>query len=270
MRPATRPGGCVGATPRPPTRPRGAVAIIVAACLLHCVGTSVASCSPPKPLPTPTAAEWQSHHLGVLLSKCALQNNCNGHGLCNPNTRACSCFHGWGSATDLTLTPAAMSPDCSKRVCPSGKAWFDVPTSATNGHAFAECSNAGVCDRDTGKCTCLPNYTGAACDRSKCPNDCSGHGRCVALSQLKSETRVAPVGPALAVSYGGDECATTWDQDSIYVCVCDTRWEVGLGNLQVQEPEYFGPDCSKRHCPSGDNIMTPAAINVESSGRGKT
>lgn len=119
----------------------------------------------------------------------------------------------------------------------------------------------------------------------KCPNDCSGHGRCVALPNLKSETRMAPVGPALAVSYGGDEvsrrsspppgsvllrsyllplpllqgallptpipvpllqCATTWDQDSIYACVCDTRWEVGLGNLQVQEPEYFGPDCSKR------------------------
>eukprot|EP00968_Pinguiococcus_pyrenoidosus_P018690 scaffold1954_cov268-Pinguiococcus_pyrenoidosus.AAC.127 len=28
--------------------------------------------------------------------------------------------------------------------------------------------------------------------------------------------------------------------------------------LVPQEPEWFGPDCSLRHCPSGDDPMTEA------------
>ena len=42
----------------------------------------------------------------------------------------------------------------------------------------------------------------------------------------------------------------------IYGCVCDSSWEVGLGAGQTQEPEWFGPDCSLRHCPSGDDPTT--------------
>ena len=41
-----------------------------------------------------------------------------------------------------------------------------------------ECSDAGICDRDTGACTCFDGYDGSACQRSACPNDCSGHGQC--------------------------------------------------------------------------------------------
>lgn len=42
----------------------------------------------------------------------------------------------------------------------------------------------------------------------------------------------------------------------IYGCVCDSAWEVGLEAGQTQEPEWFGPDCSLRHCPSGDDPVT--------------
>lgn len=42
----------------------------------------------------------------------------------------------------------------------------------------------------------------------------------------------------------------------IYGCVCDSSWTVGLGYGETQEPEWFGPDCSLRHCPSGDNPQT--------------
>lgn len=41
-----------------------------------------------------------------------------------------------------------------------------------------ECSDAGLCDRDTGECRCFDGYDGSACQRSACPNDCSGHGQC--------------------------------------------------------------------------------------------
>ena len=33
-------------------------------------------------------------------------------------------------------------------------------------------------------------------------------------------------------------------------------WDVGLGSGETQEPEWFGPDCSLRHCPSGDDPET--------------
>ena len=31
---------------------------------------------------------------------------------------------------------------------------------------------------------------------------------------------------------------------------------MGLGPGQSQEPEWFGPSCSLRHCPSGDDPYT--------------
>lgn len=33
-------------------------------------------------------------------------------------------------------------------------------------------------------------------------------------------------------------------------------WSVGLNKGERQESEWFGPDCSLRHCPSADNPRT--------------
>lgn len=67
----------------------------------------------------------------------------------------------------------------------------------------------------------------------------------------------------------GEDDSVTWDEEMIYGCVCDSAWEVGLGAGQTQEPEWFGPDCSLRHCPSGDDPSTDAdetdCFNVTSS-----
>lgn len=38
----------------------------------------------------------------------------------------------------------------------------------------------------------------------------------------------------------------TWDEDKVYGCVCDSSWSVGLREEETQEPEWFGPDCSRR------------------------
>ena len=93
---------------------------------------------------------------------CSMLNNCNGHGTCVDATSTCSCFEGWGAERDITFYHA---PDCSARTCPSGRAWADVPTSSTNAHAYAECSNRGSCDRKTGTCNCFDGFTGPACNR---------------------------------------------------------------------------------------------------------
>ena len=34
---------------------------------------------------------------------------------------------------------------------------------------LVECSNMGICDRDTGNCKCYPPFTGSACNLSKYP-----------------------------------------------------------------------------------------------------
>lgn len=70
------------------------------------------------------------------------------------------------------------------------------------------------------------------------------------------EPNAAPFGGSY--SYGGNEPTTTWDENKIFGCVCDSAWEVGYGSGQYQQTQWFGPDCSLKHCPSGDDPRTDA------------
>lgn len=207
---------------------------------------------------------------------CAALGNCNSHGSCVATNLTCTCYDGWGSDSDVSVYKAA---DCSKRICPADLAWTDVPTAATTAHATAECSNAGICNRNTGKCECFDGFEGDACQRMSCPNDCSGHGKCVSLSVMASEANAFPTG--ISTSYGSDATnpTTTWDAERIYGCVCDSSWSVGWYNGETQVTEWFGPDCSLKRCPSGDDPMTTTvdetdcenkADNGASFGTGRT
>jgi hypothetical protein len=54
---------------------------------------------------------------------------CNGKGYCN-STGGCECFPGYHGVS------------CAEMVCPSGVAWFDLPSANNVAHAsFTECSN---------------------------------------------------------------------------------------------------------------------------------
>mmetsp|Transcript_26866 Transcript_26866/g.56128 ORF Transcript_26866/g.56128 Transcript_26866/m.56128 type:complete len:267 (-) Transcript_26866:37-837(-) len=189
----------------------------------------------------------------VVSQGCGMLNNCNGHGTCTVSTGKCSCYEGWGADTDKAYYKA---PDCSKRTCPSGRAWGDVPTTTSNAHALAECSNMGLCDRTSGACNCFDGFAGDACQRMKCPNDCSGHGQCISVKRMASLGNALPLGNT--TTYTGFETSHTWDEDMVYGCVCDSSWTVGIGDGQTQEPEWFGADCSLRRCPSGDDPRTAA------------
>jgi len=191
-------------------------------------------------------------HFGAWAGDCVDQNYCNGHGTCLEASSSCECFDGWGSAKEVAVY---KSHDCSLRTCPSGRAWFDLPSAANQAHALAECSGKGECDRKEGSCECFPGFTGDACQRRDCPNDCSGHGRCVSMKRLATLANALPLSPV--TTYSGSEDAERWDQNKIFGCVCDSSWPVGLGPGQRQEPEWFGPDCSLRHCPSADDPVTP-------------
>eukprot|EP01041_Mallomonas_annulata_P009196 gene9196-19063_t len=191
--------------------------------------------------------------------ECSNLKYCNGHGICNG--MSCECFTGYGASTDITLYRA---PDCSALTCPSGRAWADVPSSSTSAHALAECSNRGKCDRISGKCLCYSGYTGAACQRMKCPNDCSGHGQCVSMRQMAISDNALPLN--INTNYDGYEGSSTWDENMIFGCVCESEWPVGLGYAQRQQAQWFGPDCSLQHCPSGDD---PDTLGDETNCYGK-
>src|SRR3546814_910929 len=81
-------------------------------------------------------------------ASCAMLNHCNGHGRCDYENIRCVCDEGWGADTDIAVYRA---PDCSLRTCPYGRAWGDLPSDSTTAHAEAECSAAGLCNRQTGR-----------------------------------------------------------------------------------------------------------------------
>jgi|EP00935_MAST-01C_sp_MAST-1C-sp1_P002270 hypothetical protein len=207
--------------------------------------------------------------IGVTRLRAECANACSGNGECGERDQ-CFCYNGY------------QANDCSERTCYFGLAHVDSPkgdlngdgyvngplttvltgsevypwgtteqypnADANEGHFYMECSNRGLCNRDTGVCECFDGYDGTACVRKACPEDCSGHGTCETIKELSEwkgyDTRishspiVAPLGAhnfdsAIEESYAYD----LWDADKSTGCKCD--------------PGYFGADCSLRKCAYG-------------------
>lgn len=173
----------------------------------------------------------------ALMVNAYCPNGCSGHGSCGTNDK-CTCYTRPGQNTD----PAWTEHDCSMRTCPKGTAWADAASADHTAHASIECSAKGLCDRKTGECKCFDNYSGAACERTVCPDDCNGRGRCITQKQLAYEA---------SKTYD-----TPWDNLKHMGCVCD------LG--------FRGPDCSQQECPSSNDIMLGKGNNHgrDCSGRG--
>jgi len=244
--------------------------------------------------------EWEG--MGPGCTAVAGSKGCSGHGICDYCSGRCSCFEGYGGEKDVLMPALQAAPDCSLRTCPAGPAIADVALTATKAHRIAECSNAGKCNRQTGECECFPPWTGAACQRMRCPNDCSGHGECLSIRQIarlasmegsfkggvyhahniyygkglfSEDAMHSTERPNATVDFnenvlgefsgpGGSQRTnytayytraetTQWDHDTFYACVCESSWSVGLDPGQTQMGEWFGPDCSQRHCPSGES-----------------
>jgi len=163
-------------------------------------------------------------------------NSCSRHGVCR-NFGKCSCYTRQG-----TNDPAWTQHDCSVRTCPKHVAWADAPDGTNTAHKSMECAGKGLCDRQSGQCQCFEGYTGFACERQACPNNCNGRGRCVTqeiMAYEASKTYSAP-----------------WDASMAQGCVCD------LGAR--------GPDCSLEECPSGPDVLKGHgnAFGRDCSGRG--
>jgi len=101
-------------------------------------------------------------------------------------------------------------------------------------HQEVECSGRGSCDGSSGRCTCENGYTGEACQRTTCPNDCSGHGVCQDLRRFAADFSAAS--STYTITYD-----SAWDARKQMGCVCDNG--------------FRGPDCSLVECPSGADPM---------------
>ena len=73
------------------------------------------------------------------------------------------------------------------------------------------------------------------------------------ISKIFSDNN--PTYPVIYGSSAGMD-STAWDYDVIHGCLCDSSWPVGYGSGMKQVAEFFGADCSLRHCPSGDDPYT--------------
>jgi hypothetical protein len=145
---------------------------------------------------------------------------------------------GWcsgGLVPTCACVDGFAGPDCSERVCPAARAWFDGAGHSTD----APCAARGWCAAG-GVCVCDSGFDGAACARSACPGGdppCSGHGVC---------TSVGAAGRAAAqpVAYAG------WDADAVHGCVCDPGWT--------------GTDCATAACPAGADPLSRAGLATHS------
>lgn len=189
---------------------------------------------------------------GIDLIKAACDNGCSGHGTCGADD-VCSCYANWRMGDE-------ESGDCSDRVCPFEIAWVDTPDVNGAFHKYAECSGRGLCNRGTGQCECFEGYTGKGCQRTTCPNDCSGHGTCEYIEEMPfggahgnyytgNDGVVTVDTNARAINLGllstGDRPVTfgvsSWDNHKTMGCVCDPRWT--------------DVDCSRRMCPKGNDVL---------------
>lgn len=101
---------------------------------------------------------------------------------------------------------------------------------------YTECSSRGTCDYATGECKCFDGFEGRGCRRTTCPNDCSGHGRCMDNKDMNSQY--------YSYNYENDQM---WDQMRTQSCKCDRG--------------FTGFDCASRICPFGDDPTSDCGEN---------
>jgi len=143
--------------------------------------------------------------------------------------------------------------------CPRGVSWTKLDMvdkwkhyNGANGEGV-ECSDKGECNRATGECACYPGYEGSSCQRTVCPNECSGHGTCRAnidftvdfseavYNEQKNALQANPDSKESYYDYFLVTYDDAWDSGMQYGCLCD----VG----------FRGVDCSEVECPTSYDAM---------------
>ena len=174
---------------------------------------------------------------------------------------------------------------CEWLSCPSGTAWHDKATDATNAHAMKTCSGRGSCTRKSGACTCEELFADSAtCSVMACAKNesyvCGDKGVCMTMNKM-AEYSMTAQGEATDINYY--RTPSTWDANKIQGCYC--RKSMSAGSMDwaftdLADGTYFtttfptfrgyyaythtntiGYDCSRMECPKGDNPDTGPGYN---------
>ena len=148
------------------------------------------------------------------------QTNCNNRGKWDSTQQSCICKSPY------------YGTECLYMRCPFGSNWLGKPfANDLRNESITECSNMGVCNRNTGICSCRKNFEGRACERLKCASAtlalksanvlttittsavCSGHGRCLLAGEA-------------AVIYNNMSSYNGWDSKKISGCICDVGYVI--------------------------------------------
>lgn len=219
--------------------------------------------------------------LSAALAACP--NSCSGKGECDTNDQ-CGCYlegkvlNAAGN-TDETLQAQFTGADCSLMTCPRGIS-FTTAFSSNEHEASVECSDAGVCDRATGMCSCYDGHEGSACQRTTCPNDCNGHGICQDNSAFAEDyARAASVQintkrytPRCEVGSSVDETNCPRhiehldDYYTTFMATYDGAWDSTLQTGCLCDSGYYGADCSMRECPSNSDPLDTSCITEAADG----
>lgn len=173
------------------------------------------------------------------------------------------------------------------------------------GHFYMECSNRGICDRESGECQCFDGYTGRGCQRQACPEDCSGHGTCETVDELRKQsptmlsstvrttkhskevytetdlTGTLNAGDWVIIGHYPMQRINTLDKEklTLYNAFPETLpygthawqvhkyelWDADKGRACKCDPMYTGNDCALRVCPFGDDPLTVTAYDKQTS-----
>lgn len=91
----------------------------------------------------------------------------------------------------------------------------------------------GNCDKN-GKCICDQGWSGKSCNKRKCPNDCSGHGKC---NRLTGKCKCRP-------AYRGLDCSSTCDAK-----LCQNKGHKCVGAVCIcKSDQWYGKDCAFKKC----------------------
>jgi len=188
----------------------------------------------------------------VGFASAACPNACSGHGTCNSMDH-CNCY---GESTDPSSAKLWRGADCSLMTCPRGKSWSRIKRKSNFDHRDgAECSDGGQCDTSTGECVCYPGFEGSACQRTVCPNDCSGHGTCRSNQDFAVDFSEAVYKAQTAV----DESIVKTDKKTSYydyfLVTYDKAWDAGMQYGCLCDVGFRGVDCSLAECPTSYDAM---------------
>lgn len=103
----------------------------------------------------------------------------------------------------------------------------------------------------------------------------NGAGQCIDMARLAAVKEAEPLSTEDNYTWYNPYSSSlgvlgVWDAQSMFGCVCDSGWTVGLGENETQLSEYFGPSCEFRRCPSGDNPTTDHIDETNCEGKSQT